>query len=181
VHGTAFAAAKPAFLAEDFDHHAFDVATLGDAVTMAAVGRADPVIVAEFQSDADAGCLLARIKVNETRHITVGEFDIDAIFKGANADHPAIGVEQLFPGELHASYHFDFPRVRLVILSDLVFFTKLPKSMSSRLPAGSRHNKYNYATARADCIFWVPQKSTTMPKIIDARRTMREAPAANSG
>src|SRR5205807_3117929 len=64
MHRAAPAAAVSVFLAEEFRKHACRVRTLGDAMTVAAMGRKDVVVGTQRQDSADGARLLADRQVH---------------------------------------------------------------------------------------------------------------------
>src|SRR5690606_793672 len=74
MHGAALAAAKPARLAEDFEHHALDITSLGKGVPVAAMRRAYNVTIVQMCAYACGRCFLSDIEVNEAGNVTVIEF-----------------------------------------------------------------------------------------------------------
>ena len=95
VHRAALAAAKAVLAAEDLGHHRLDVAALGDAVAVAAVGRGDVILVVQMQADADPGRLLAGIEMDETRDVARRELLVDGVLELADGAHLPVGFEQL--------------------------------------------------------------------------------------
>ena len=85
VHRAALALADAGRLAHQLGHHAGDVDALGDAVTVAAVGRGDEVVVGQVGADADRDGLLAGVKKNgETRGRAAGDFQAGGSVKWEN-------------------------------------------------------------------------------------------------
>ena len=72
---------SPSLAAEDLVHHAVEVAALGDAVAVAAVGRGDGVAVVEMHADADAGSFLAGIEMHEAGDVAGGELGMDRVLE----------------------------------------------------------------------------------------------------
>ena len=96
MHRAALAVAQPAILAEDLQHHALDVAALGDAVAMAAMGAGDVVALgAELLADADGAGFLAGIEMHEAGDLAVRELDMQPLLELADRTHPPIGLLEL--------------------------------------------------------------------------------------
>src|SRR5262252_4225292 len=102
VHRTALAAAQAAVPGKQLLHHRLDVAALGDAMAMAAMGAGDVVAVAEVHAHADRRGFLAGVEVNEARDVAGGKFLLHPVLEGANGAHVAIGADQLVAAQLHA-------------------------------------------------------------------------------
>ena len=96
MHRTTLASAGAGFLAVDFGHHALDFDTFRNAVTMTSVGAGDRIPVVEMHTNSRTGSLLTRIKVNEARNVTRGEFDMYTFFEFANGFHGFVSLKQTF-------------------------------------------------------------------------------------
>ena len=83
--------AQPVRLAEDLEHHRVYVATLGDTVTMAAVGTADVILILEVHANPSRGRLLARVQVHEAGNTPFRELAVDAFLKGTDRPHDCVG------------------------------------------------------------------------------------------
>src|SRR5205823_459990 len=68
VHAAALALAVAGRLAEQLSHHQLDVAALGDAVAVAAVGAGDEVVLAQGGAGADPDRLFADVGVAGAAH-----------------------------------------------------------------------------------------------------------------
>jgi hypothetical protein len=90
----ALAVAEPALLAVDLEQHLADVATLGDAVAVAAVRAADVVGVVEVHAGADGDGLLPAVQVHEAGHGAGLHFATHAFLELADRPHAAIGFQQ---------------------------------------------------------------------------------------
>ena len=96
MHRAALAAAQAVLAAEDLGHHGLEVAALGDAVAVAAVGRGDAVLVVQVQADADAGGLLAGVEMDEARDVAGRELLVNGVLELADGAHLPVRLEQLF-------------------------------------------------------------------------------------
>ena len=85
----------PSPAAEDLLHHRLDVAALGDAVAVAAMGRGDVILLTEVHADADRGGLLTGVEMDEARDLAGGEFVMYPILELPDRAHPSIGQEQI--------------------------------------------------------------------------------------
>jgi hypothetical protein len=95
MHGAALAAAQAASLAHDLQHHALHVHALGDAVAVAAMGRADIILVGEIEADPHPAGLLAEIDVGEAGDVAEREFLLHPLLEGADREHPIVGPFQI--------------------------------------------------------------------------------------
>ena len=80
---------------------AFDVAALGDAVAVAAMGAGDGVAVVEMHADADARRLLAGVEMHEARDVAGRELVVDGVLELPDRPHPAVSLEQILATKLH--------------------------------------------------------------------------------
>src|SRR5262249_31747799 len=101
VHRTALAAAQAAVPGKQLLHHRLDVAALGDAMAMAAMGAGDMVAVGQVHAHADRRRFLAGVEVDEARDVAGGKFLLHPVLEGANGAHVAIGADQLVAAQLH--------------------------------------------------------------------------------
>ena len=93
VHGPALAAAQAPGLGEDLQHHALYVAALGDAVAVAAMGRADVVVVGQMQADTGGDGLLTGVQMHEARDIAGGVLHVNAVLERADGAHGPVGAQ----------------------------------------------------------------------------------------
>ena len=87
VHRAAAAAADAIGLAKQFGHDALWIAALGEGVAVAAMGGGDPVGSPQMGADADPGCLLADVKVEEPRRFALPAGNLGDAFEAAQQDH----------------------------------------------------------------------------------------------
>ena len=96
VHRTALAAADARVLAENFRHHPMHVASLGDAVPVAAMRRGDMVGLGEMHAHAHRRRLLPGIEMGVARNVAARHLGADAILEDANGPHCAVRLQQFF-------------------------------------------------------------------------------------
>ena len=101
VHRAALAVAQSVLAAVDLLHHAGHVATLGDAVTVAAVRADDVVGIAERFADADRNGLLPGVQVSEARDLAGLDFDVQAFLEFADRLHLPVRAQQGVRGQGH--------------------------------------------------------------------------------
>ena len=92
---------SPACLGEQLLHHHDEVAALGDAVAVPAMGAGDVILRAEMLAHADGGGLLAGIEMHKTGNAALRELVLHPFLELADRRHAAIGVEQFLAVQLH--------------------------------------------------------------------------------
>ena len=101
VHGSALALAHTRGATEELRHHAPHVDAFRDAVAVTAMGGRDEVSVCQVHADTHRHRLLPRIEVQEAGELP-GEHELlELLLEAPDQAHPAVGVEQLLPGEVH--------------------------------------------------------------------------------
>ncbi len=90
-------------LAEQFLHHADDVAALGDAVAVPAMGAGDVVLGPEMHAHADGRGFLAGIEMDEAGDAALRELLLHPLLEAADRHHAAIGPEQFLAAHLHGA------------------------------------------------------------------------------
>ena len=78
---------SPPFLANSSCIMPVDVAALGDAVAVAAMGAGDVVLGAEMRADADRGGLLAGIEMDKAGDAALGELLLHPLLEAADRRH----------------------------------------------------------------------------------------------
>ena len=101
VHRAAAALAEAVLAAVDLGHHRPEVAALGDAVAVAAVGARDVVVVVEVGADARRDRLLADVHVHEARDLTGAELARDPLLEEPDREHRPVEAEQRLRGDRH--------------------------------------------------------------------------------
>lgn len=91
VHRAALAAAQAVAAAEDLQHHAGEVAALGDRVAVAAVRAGDEVVGAQVRADADGDRLLARVEVHGARYVAGRVLGVQALLELPDGAHLPVG------------------------------------------------------------------------------------------
>ena len=94
MHRAALAFAEAIGTTVDLEHHALHVATLGDAVPVAAVRAHDVVGVVEVLAHADSDRLLACVEVREAGNLARGDFHVQSFLEFADRLHLAVGALQ---------------------------------------------------------------------------------------
>ncbi len=75
-------------------HHPDDVAALGDAVTMAAMGGDNAVFDAQIFAHADGDRFLARIEMCKSRNLAVRDLHVKTLLEFSDGLHALIGTNQ---------------------------------------------------------------------------------------
>ena len=88
------AAADAVSLAEEFGHHTPGVSPFGQRVTVPAMRGRDPVRGAQVRADADAGCFLADVEMQEARGLALAARHLRHAFEAAQQYHLLEQVEQ---------------------------------------------------------------------------------------
>src|SRR5690606_34305159 len=99
----ALALAQAVATAVDLLHHGLDVAALGDAMAVPAMGRNDEVVAFEIFADADGDRFLTRIEMGEARDLAGHDLRMQTFLEHADRLHLTIGPGQLVTTELHVS------------------------------------------------------------------------------
>ena len=97
VHRAALALAQTFAAAPDFGHHAVQLAALGQAMAMAAMGGDDLVLDIEVLAHAHGHRFLPAIEVGETSDLAGLDFEMEALLEFADHLHLTIGALQRFP------------------------------------------------------------------------------------
>ena len=96
VHGAAAALAQARLLAEDLRHHAVDIGALGHAVTMAAVGGFNHIVITQSGAHAGGDGFLTDVGVGEAGDLAGEEVVLDALLKLADRAHRLIELDGKF-------------------------------------------------------------------------------------
>src|SRR5216683_5055066 len=101
MHRTAFAFAIAGALAEYLRHHLVQPPTLGDQMTMAAMGRRDAIGLAQRGAHARRRRFLSNRHVDESRNLARQREVARLGFEMPNLLHRVIHLEQLVFGDIH--------------------------------------------------------------------------------
>ncbi|MCY1363930.1 hypothetical protein D9M69_507130 [compost metagenome] len=93
VHRAALAAIEAVPAAVDFFHHAFDIAALGDAMSVASMGTDDVVLIGQMLARAYCHSFLPAVQVSETGNGAGGVLHMHAFFELADHFHLPIGFQ----------------------------------------------------------------------------------------
>ena len=99
VHRTAAAAVRARVLAHQLGEHPERVETLGQAVTVAAMGRRDHVGGAQRPTRPDRRRLLPDRQVHEAGHLAVAVERRHPLLEPADQEHPPVHLEEVGVGE----------------------------------------------------------------------------------
>ncbi len=102
VHRTAAPAVRALVLGHQLGEHPERVETLGEAVTMAAMGGRDHVGRAERPAGAHGRRLLPDRQVHEARHLAVAVERGHTLLESADHEHPPVHLEELGVSEHEA-------------------------------------------------------------------------------
>ena len=94
MHRPTSAAAVPGLASEQLRIHATEVGALGDAVSVAPVGRRDPVVVSEVGAHPGGDALLAGVRVDRPPELALAEQHCGALLEVADAPHDAVETER---------------------------------------------------------------------------------------
>ena len=94
VHRAAAASAVAGLAAEQLREHPAEVGALRDAVAVAAVGRGDPVVVAQVRADAGGDGLFAGVAVDRSPDLVLAEERRAPLLEAADRPHDAVQIER---------------------------------------------------------------------------------------
>ena len=92
VHGAALAVAQAFLASPDLLHHPFDIAALGEAMAVAAMGRDDLVSVGQMLANAHRDGFLPAIKVGETGDLAALDLFMKTFLEFADQLHLPVGA-----------------------------------------------------------------------------------------
>src|ERR1700736_4442632 len=104
VHRAAAPLAEAVLASVDLGHHPFEVAALGDAVPVAAVGARHVVVVAEVGADTRRDGLFADVHVHEARDLARAELARHSLLEEPDRQHRPVEEVQCLGGDLHGFY-----------------------------------------------------------------------------
>jgi hypothetical protein len=95
------AAAVPGLASQQLREHLPEVGTFRDAVTVAAMGGRDPVVVAEVRTHARGDRLLAGVAVDRAPDLVLAEERGGALLEPADRPHHPVQLERGGPVDRH--------------------------------------------------------------------------------
>ena len=101
VHRAALALAATGRFAADLGHHPVDLHALGNAVSVAAVGAGDEVVVVQVGAHPDGDRFFSGVEMNEAGDQAGGEILVQPVLEFADLSHPSIDPQQLVAIEVH--------------------------------------------------------------------------------
>ena len=101
VHGATLTFTGTGGASIQFSHHLVDTDTLGDTVTVTAVGTSNTVRIGQMGADTDRHCFLPCVKVDKARNSPGGVFVVYAVLELADGDHPLVNLKQFISRNIH--------------------------------------------------------------------------------
>ena len=142
VHRPAAALAEAVFASVDLGHHRAEVASLRDAVPVAAMRARDVVAVVEVRADAGGDGLLADVHVHEAGDLTGAELPRDPLLEEPDRDHRAVQRQERLRVDRHGGV-----RIRHAgsLGRSATRASKVPRNAAAGPPSTARWSKVRQA------------------------------------
>ena len=94
MHRAAASATDAIDLAEQFGHDTTGICALGKRMTVTAMRGRHPVSRAQVSANADTGCFLTDIEMQEAGRLTLAAGDLGDAFEATQENHPLEKIKQ---------------------------------------------------------------------------------------